>query len=63
VKICDKCGRQCGQFNARYLNRGLCKFCNESHTFLPDGTVVTWQEFKDYFKREREEFKKQQTID
>lgn len=47
---CCKCRKVVKSFHAFHTDRGLCKFCNQRYTFLPDGSMVTWEVYHAYHK-------------
>lgn len=61
---CEFCGEECKSAYAKYpvsnpnskshtalYHMILCKRCNVTHTFLPDGKVATWHEYKEYHRK------------
>lgn len=49
MQRCQKCRKEVKSFHAKHTDGGLCKFCNQKYTYLPDGEIVTWVEYKAYW--------------
>ena len=50
LHLCANCNLATTGRYARWGDLRLCKHCNKSLTFLPDGTIATWSEYHHHYK-------------